>query len=411
VRRSALLAAALVFGCGRPSPQNGELGDAVRTTDGVLAAKNLDTLIAARTSAIARDARWAPERAVLVDLLQTRAQVFGRPGDYDTAEDVADAALKAAPTLPESWLAVASNFIALHRFSEGLRALDEAAHRGAEADAVEALRASAYLAQGRASEALALRQHAVHRWASTSNLTALAVAEMGVGDWASAEGHLDAAVRSYHDVAPFPLVFVDFQRALIAEERGDLGRAVARYRAALRRLPNHVQSAVHLATLELLRGHTSAAAAVLLSFSSLDDPEVIALRAQVAEAQGQKPLAETLRQQTDALYRRLVQRHPAAYADHAARFLLTRDGPRALALAQLNLANRRTPPAYELALSAAHGAGDAALLCQLATDARQLPYQTARLKALATTGALACPSPPPAVAAPQRKASSGLSGG
>ena len=115
------MAAYLLAGsaCHRQPISPEEPGDALRTTDGVLAASNLDT-----------------ERAVLVDLLQTRAQLFGRLDDYDEAEAVAKAAVEKAPHLPESWLARASNRLALHRFAEALEDLREAQRRGADADAV-----------------------------------------------------------------------------------------------------------------------------------------------------------------------------------------------------------------------------------------------------------------------------------
>ncbi len=379
-------------GCHSASPEPGEVGDSLHTTDGVLALANLDALIDGREAFLQREPGGASQRAVLVDLLQTRGQLLGRLEDYDRAEEVAQRAVAVAPQLPESWLARASNSLTFHRFRDGLRDLDQAAGRGADKDSVEALRASALLAEGRTDEALGLRRHAVQRWANTSTLTALAVAEMAAGDLAQADAHLDAAVRAYHDVAPFPLVFVDFQRGLLAEEEGNLDRAAARYRAVLRRLPRHVQAAVHLSALELARGQLATAASVLAPLGSIDEPEVVALRADVLQRQGQGVEAEQLRQRVDARYRALLARHPEAFADHAARFFLTRDAHRALALARLNLAARQTPAAYDLALSAALAAGDEPGRCEVAQAAQRLPHPPARLLALLRNGLAGCPS-------------------
>jgi tetratricopeptide (TPR) repeat protein len=391
----------LLAGCRGTRAPEAEASDALRTTDGELAASNLDTLVVAREVAIARDKRWAAERAVLVDLLQTRGQLFGRFEDYDRAEAVAEAAVKEAPGLPESWLARASNRLSLHRFEEALADVQEARARGADADAAEALQASALLARGRTDEALPLRRHAVQRWASTSNLTALAVAEAAAGEMGKATAHLDAAVRAFHDVAPFPLAFVDFQRGLMAEEAGDLDRAASRYRAVLHRLPRHVQAAVHLAAIALARGQTAVAEGVLLPLGATDDPEVLALLADVRAAQQRPDEAEALRQRVEARYRTLVTRHPQAFADHAARFLLTRDARAALALAQLNLTGRATPAAYELALSAAHAASDEGARCRLAAEARGLPHATRRLEVLVSSALPGCAtSALPAVASP-----------
>ncbi len=389
--RTLLVCLLALAGCRSSAPAPGELGDALRTTEGVLATSNLDALIAGREALVGRDSRFASERLVLVDLLQTRGQLLGRLRDYDRAEEVAEAAVAFAPQLPESWLARASNRLALHRFADALQDVEEARRRGAEPDALEALAASALLAQGRTDEALALRRHVVQRWASTSNLSALAVAEVAAGDLPQANAHLDAAVRAYHDVAPFPLAFIDFQRGLIAEEAGALERASARYQAVLRRLPGHVQAAAHLAALELARGRADGAARVLSPLESSDEPEVMALRADVLERQAHPEEAEVLRGRVDARYRSLVAHHPEAFADHAARFLLTRDVPQALALARRNLAVRATPAAYDLALSAARAAANAPLRCQLAQQAQALPHPTARLQALVSDGFLACP--------------------
>jgi tetratricopeptide (TPR) repeat protein len=386
--------------CHRNATASVESGDSIHTTDGVLATSNLSALIDGREASIARDARWAAERAVLVDLLQTRGQLFGHFEDYDRAAEVAQAAVEQAPHLPESWLARASNRLTLHRFTDALVDLDEATHRHAEPDAVEALRASALLAEGRTDEALPLRRHQVQRWASTSNLTALAVAEIAANDYSHATAHLNEAVRVYHDVAPFPLLFIDFQRGLMAEELGDLDRASARYRAVLRRLPSHAQAVIHLAAIELARGHLDAAVSLLTPTSASQDPELMSLRADVLERQGHRAESDALRAQVDERYRLLVARHPQAFADHAARFLLTRDAPRALALARLNLSARATPAAFDLALSAAQAAGEQAERCQLAEGARALPHSTPRLVALVTNALAACrPMALPATAA------------
>ena len=151
--------------------------------------------------------------------------------------------------------------------------------------------------------------------------------------------------------------------------------------------------------IELARGQVNAASLVLTPLGSSEDPEVMALRAEVLERQGLGSEAETLRRLVEERYRVLVARHPEAFADHAARFLLARDAPRALALARLNLSVRATPAAYELALMAAGSAGDEAQRCQLAQDARRTPHPTRRLEALTERGLETCVTAPlPAMA-------------
>jgi hypothetical protein len=61
----------------------------------------------------------------------------------------------------------------------------------------------------------------------------------------------------------------------------------------------------------------------------------------------------------------LVERHPAAFADHAARFWLDAgaDPQRAFELAGANLALRRTPEAHALMVEAALATGRVELAC------------------------------------------------
>jgi hypothetical protein len=70
-------------------------------------------------------------------------------------------------------------------------------------------------------------------------------------------------------------------------------------------------------------------------------------------------------------------KHPEAFADHAARFYLGAGAnpARALQLAKLNLGNRTTPEAFDLALTAALQAGDAKVACAIADHARATLHQ------------------------------------
>ena len=87
-------------------------------------------------------------------------------------------------------------------------------------------------------------------------------------------------------------------------------------------------------------------------------------------------------------YHLLLERHPDAFADHAARFFLEREPTEALRWAVHNLEVRQTSEAYDLALTAALRAGDRRARCDLARRAGAVTKGTARLDAL-VSGALA----------------------
>ncbi|HEY1333666.1 MAG TPA: hypothetical protein VGF31_05380, partial [Myxococcaceae bacterium] len=90
-------------------------------------------------------------------------------------------------------------------------------------------------------------------------------------------------------------------------------------------------------------------------------------------------------------YLALLGRHPDAFADHAARFFLDRDPREALRWATHNLQVRRTPEAFDLALTAALRTGDVSG-CRLAREASALTRTTPRLRALSEEALGSCPA-------------------
>ena len=71
-----------------------------------------------------------------------------------------------------------------------------------------------------------------------------------------------------------------------------------------------------------------------------------------------------------ARYDELMTRQPFAFADHAAQFWLDTAGDpkKALDCARINLQARKTPKAYELAVTAALAAGDREAACAIGTE-------------------------------------------
>ncbi len=346
----------LVTGC-RRTPE----AKVLRTTDGAITVNNLDSQIESWEH-ILKDLRPGSVQAMagLVDLYQTRAQYFGKLGGYARAAELAELAVRTAPRSPEARLARAGNRAALHRFSDALNDLSEAEKLGASPREVRSLRASILQAQGKLQEALSLRQAAVSEYANVFTLGALAAAET---DSASAERHFAQAVSVYRDTSPLPLAWIDFQRGLAAERTGQFEAAAQRYLAAAERLPQYAAAQGHLAGMRALLGDKAAAQALLRPLlASTDDPEY---PGQLSALTGDA----ALRAQASARYDELLATYPQAFADHAARFYLAIDPARALRLAQLNLQQRQTLEAYDLALSAAGLAGDEQAGCALAHQA------------------------------------------
>jgi methionine synthase II (cobalamin-independent) len=89
--------------------------------------------------------------------------------------------------------------------------------------------------------------------------------------------------------------------------------------------------------------------------------------------------SKQLHEEAKAAYAALVEKHPDAFADHAARFLLKDEPAIALPLALRNLKLRQTTEAYDLALDASLAAGDSDQACRVAKEARARPHAPPRL--------------------------------
>jgi len=361
------------------------------TTDGLLARSNLEAMIGGREAMLARDPDSGAVRLTLVTLLQARASTYGRVEDLDRAEDLAEQAVVRAPRSPDAWLARAASRSSVHRFREAGADLDRAESLGAEPDAVAAQRASIALATGQVATAQTLAQARAKREPGMATFSALGVTLAQAGDEPGAARAFTRALESYRDTSPFPVAFVDFQNGLLAERAGDLARAVERYRAVLRRLPGHAQAAVHLAGIEMALGRLNAAEEALRSLlPEASDPEIPATRAALARRRGDAARAQREESAARGRYQVLLARHPDAFADHAARFLLEREPAEALRWAVHNLEVRQTSEAYDLALTAALRAGDGRARCDIARRAGAVGSPTPRLGILVSDALAAC---------------------
>lgn len=392
LRHTTVLLCLLAAGCragNRPSASAPFSDAALRTTDGQITKDNIDSQIDSWEHVL-KVLRPGSVQAMagLVDLYQTRAQYFGAVAGYDRAEELAERAVASAPRDPEAWLARASSRAALHRFSEALLDLAEAEQRKADFRAVRSLRAAVLQAQGHTAGALELRRAAATEYGTVFTLGALGSALATAGEGALARQQFAEAVRLYRDTSPLPIAWIDFQRGLLAEKEGEMDAAAAAYAAALARLPQFAPAAGHLAAVESLRGHSARAIELLRPLvSGTDDPEYAG---QLAELTADPAEASRLRAQAARRYGELLARHPQAFADHAARFFLAFDPARALSLARQNLGLRRTAEAFDLALSAAVLAHDAASGCAIADEARSSGVTSRRIS---TVAARACPLP------------------
>jgi tetratricopeptide (TPR) repeat protein len=392
------VALGLCVACRRsPAPSSGA-GEGVpaavsqRTTRGDIALRNLNDRIQQLEKHGASRSLELPLREQLVEALLTRVQFRGTYADFDRVREIADAAVRDLPNRPEPLQLRARAASAVHRFEDAVRDLQAAAALGADVDArLAAIR----IAQGRELEsARDFARHRVERQATLATLGLLANAEAALGEFDAADEHYAAALAQLHDVSPFLVAQLTFQRGVMWAEQADRpDRAEPFYVEAVRRLPQYVVANVHLAELEAHSGRRDAAIERLRGITERVergiaptlDPEPLGLLGELmAERTPGDPAAAELLGRARAGYERLLEQHRSAFLDHGAEFFSGpgADPTRGLALAQENLTLRPTPRAYALTIEAAFAAHDAGLGCRLLDEAAQASRHSKNLAAL-----------------------------
>lgn len=328
-------------------------------TSGTIAVTNLhaqiDGLAVRLSRAATGEAQGAPmavaQGAVLIDLLNLRGHILGRVADYERAAELAERLVHAAPEDGMALLARARTRATLHCFAEAVADLRAAARSGADAAVLDAERAVVLQALGCYSDAMALIRKAGERQSDFTTLGALAVLQAERGEVTEAERLFDEARRHYQGTSPFPLAQLDFRRGVMWHREGDVDAARSWYEAARCRVPGYAPALGHLAEVELLRGATHDAIALLRPLTrTSDDPEYAAHLAAALHRSGRVHEAKRWRERAAARYDELVLCHPEAYADHAADFWLTvgADADKGLELALQNLTFRQTARAHAL---------------------------------------------------------------
>jgi hypothetical protein len=346
-------------------------------TDGAIAIINLES---ARLQSWSRFWR-APERPGIPELIVEQelltAQFCGDPGALDRLDTLVNQLVRVNPEAAQTSLIAAQVACATHRFAEARTSLEQAAARGTPADAVERVSLSLDQATGVDLHAVlaARRKRAAQprRWEELVPLGALLA---DLGEFNEAEWTYQRALREYQDVSPFAPAWVSFELGMFWGERIPAPRvdlAAQWYRTAIAYLPGYVKACVHLAEILLHHGEGAEAGNLLRPVTAIGDPEVYWRLAEAAGAAANAAEAETFMEAARSGWESLLARHPLAFADHAAEFYLAggADPARAFELARLNLANRPTRRAFELALDAAHAAGESRVAAELAADASQ----------------------------------------
>lgn len=389
LRRIALIAAVLVVGCGRgasapapPSSSASQSSDEItypilKTTSGEIAAHNFLAELALAEKQHAAQPQDLRRTRALVDRLLGEAQFFGKLADYDRAVVLAKQALALAPKDGEAHLLRAHTLAALHEFAAAGAELDRAQALQADPDAVEHQRVGIWQATGDIDNALTHLKTWRRIRPSFATFGAEAGALADKHDYPNAAALFLAARSHYDDVSPFAVAWLEFQEGHMWESAGRADRARPLFESALARLPRYAAVAGHLAHLLAAFGDPQGMERARLLLEPLvagtDDPEYVGQMGALYRQMHRTEEGDRLVRSAALGYETLLEKHAAAFYDHAARFYLhvAGDPRRALVLAQKNLAFRPTPDARDL-VTEAERATDATASFSSAAEAQKI---------------------------------------
>ncbi|HEU4728523.1 MAG TPA: tetratricopeptide repeat protein [Kofleriaceae bacterium] len=286
-----------------------------------------------------------------IALLLERAWIRGRLDDYTEALARSASWVARAPGERRAWQTRVQVLTRVHDFAAARAALERLRPLVGGPGELAELASGIDEATGAASAA-AYRAQRARDTPDPTTLTRWATSLATAGRHDEALAVMRRVPPAIHDNPPELLAWILFQWGRIYELRGEPAAARRFYQASRARLPT-IEATVHLAQTTAITGGDPGAL-VAGALAENPHPELLALAGQIDDAR--------------RAWERYVAALPLAFAEHAARFYLGpgRDPARALALAQLDRANRDTDAARTLVAEAALAAGDPALACELA---------------------------------------------
>lgn len=220
------------------------------------------------------------------------------------------------------------------------------------------LQADINLYQGRYAAAVAGMTVLLNRNPLPEYFAWMATWRLYSGSPQEAHALLEAAEKRYHNRNSHQLAWFRLQRGIVALEQRDLETARILFEQSLAQLPGWWLAQEHLAETLVLQGDSAAAATLYDEvIHSTGAGEFLAARAEIALAEGDQALAETLLERARANFEARLE----TLAGHAVEFFLDH-GPadRALALARADYDARPFGDSATLLARALLAAGDAA---------------------------------------------------
>jgi tetratricopeptide (TPR) repeat protein len=332
-------------------------------TDGVIAVNNLESACRRSWGQFWHNPSRPGIAECIVEQEQLKAQFVGDLTALDRLEALVHHLDRVDAEMPRTALIHAQVASMAHRFAEAKRYLEKVTDCADLADAAHRLSLSIDQACGNRLEAiLEARRRIAADSGRLEDLVPLGALQADLRNFDEADRLYQRALREYQDTSPFAVAWVCFQLGLLWGElvpESQLTRAAGWYQQAIRYLPMYVKVRVHLAEIYLRSELAGEAEALLIPAVLSGDPEVSWRLADALSATGRVAEANEQMQAARSGFETLLEKHLLAFADHGAEFYAGsgNDPQRALELASINLRNRPTLRAFELAHETAVAAG------------------------------------------------------
>lgn len=349
--------------------------DCLLTTDGAIAVINLESARRRSWSRFFQDPLREGSAETVVEHEQLTAEFVGDLSAFDRLGYLISHLVEADATSMRTALIQAQIASMMHRFADARRFLARADLARAQPADVNRLALNIDQACGaNVGGVLDGRRRAARNSGRIEDLVALGALLADLREFDEADRTYRQALLIYRDVSPFPLARAYFQLGMLWGElvpEPQVAKAEGWYRKAIGCLPGHTKARVHLAEICSSSGRPDQAEVLLMPSVPSGDPEVLWRLADALVAQNRYAEAEAKMNAARSGFESLLERHLLAFADHGAEFYAGNGNnwPRALELARINVANRPTLRAFELAHDIAVTAGDLQAASELITEA------------------------------------------
>lgn len=352
------------------------LHDYPSATDGEISVINHESLLDRNWRVFRRRPDQFGTAEAIVEEESRSVQFLGDTSAMDRLVALSLELIVSEPSAPTTYLIAAEVASIRHHFVEARRHVVEATSLGALENDLARLKLTLDQAMGENLAAvLEVRRANAEATGDIRDLVPLGALLADLGEFEEADRTYVHAIRGFRDLSPFPVAWTCFQLGKLWGEQipePDRSYAATWYQKAIEYLPAYTRARVHLAEIYLEQRELEHAQALLEPYHANGDPELKWRLAEVLAAQGRRTDAEQQLRSAHERFEALLEKHQLAFADHAAEFYLSagNDAGRALDLARINMANRPTLRAFELALGAAVACRDEYFADDLSIRAR-----------------------------------------